>query len=310
MTGVSTVRKALYAFTIICFYGLGTVLYWMSPYTTYDVINSIVPSHILNSIYVHTGHDLNISVLSDIDPIVRGELELGDRCVHDVRWQHNYKRFTRLCGQSVEKGRAVGRSAGHDNNSVAIGSAITSNKAKLNWTHITNESMVKAFVFFREFLPTFAKTAELGYNYHFYLAYDEDDRFFTHLANLNMFLNTTLDVLNSYSVGQLNVFMHFVQCSHRKKPAWAQNDAMVQAYLDNMDYYYRINDDSKLLSANWTSMFIAALHRYDPPLVGVVGPMHKGGNIKILTYDFVHRTHIDIFGFYYPREFIGKSHAT
>lgn len=37
--------------------------------------------------------------------------------------------------------------------------------------------------------------------------------------------------------------------------------------------------------------------------MGVVGPLHKGGNEAILTYDFVHRTHIDVFGYYYPRVF-------
>jgi len=35
----------------------------------------------------------------------------------------------------------------------------------------------------------------------------------------------------------------------------------------------------------------------------VVGPLHKGGNVGILTFDFVHRSHIDIFGYYYPRVF-------
>ena len=48
---------------------------------------------------------------------------------------------------------------------------------------------------------------------------------------------------------------------------------------------------------------MAALDRYDPPRVGVVGPRHAGGNVGILTYDFVHKTHIDVFGFYYPRLF-------
>ena len=37
--------------------------------------------------------------------------------------------------------------------------------------------------------------------------------------------------------------------------------------------------------------------------MGVVGPTHSGGNAGILTYDFVHRTHVNIFGFYYPRLF-------
>jgi len=40
-----------------------------------------------------------------------------------------------------------------------------------------------------------------------------------------------------------------------------------------------------------------------PPRVGVVGPNHSGGNTGILTYDFVHRTHVDILGFYYPHVF-------
>lgn len=42
---------------------------------------------------------------------------------------------------------------------------------------------------------------------------------------------------------------------------------------------------------------------FNPPNVGVVGPLHKGGNEEILTYDFVHRSHIDVFGYYYPRVF-------
>ena len=49
--------------------------------------------------------------------------------------------------------------------------------------------------------------------------------------------------------------------------------------------------------------FIEELMRFNPPNVGVVGPWFRSGNTGILTHDFVHRTHIDIFGFYYPRVF-------
>ena len=38
------------------------------------------------------------------------------------------------------------------------------------------------------------------------------------------------------------------------------------------------------------------MQSFDPPNIGVVGPKHRGGNEGILTYDFVHRIHIDIFG--------------
>ena len=66
----------------------------------------------------------------------------------------------------------------------------------------------------------------------------------------------------------------------------------------NMEYYYRINDDTEMKTKNWTEQFIDALENFDPPNVGVVGPTHTGGNTRILTSDFVHYTHIEIHGFY------------
>ena len=94
-----------------------------------------------------------------------------------------------------------------------------------------------------------------------------------------------------------------VKCSHSGKPAWAQNDAMMEAYIDGMDYGYRINDDTLLRTPGWTEKFIYVLGSMDPPNVGVVGPNHSGGNTRILTYDFTSKTHIDIFGYHYPKLF-------
>jgi hypothetical protein len=56
-----------------------------------------------------------------------------------------------------------------------------------------------------------------------------------------------------------------------------------------------------MLSVKWTETFIGQLGSMSPRFVGVVGPKHSGGNTAILTYDFVHRRHIEMFGFYYPR---------
>ena len=94
-----------------------------------------------------------------------------------------------------------------------------------------------------------------------------------------------------------------VQCKHNGKPAWAQNDAMMEAYLDGMDYGYRINDDTLLQTTGWTEKFIGALESLDPPNIGVVGPTHSRGNMNILTYDFTSMKHIDIFGYHYPKLF-------
>ena len=64
-----------------------------------------------------------------------------------------------------------------------------------------------------------------------------------------------------------------------------------------------MNDDTVLESTGWTEKLIEQLLRYHPPNVGVAGPWFRDGNTAIMTHDFVHRTHVDIFGFYYPRVF-------
>ena len=94
-----------------------------------------------------------------------------------------------------------------------------------------------------------------------------------------------------------------VRCTHKGKPAWAQNDAMMEAYIEGMDYGYRINDDTHFITPGWTEAFITTLSSFDPPNVGVVGPNHKGGNSAILTYDFISKLHIEIFGYHYPKIF-------
>ncbi len=95
-----------------------------------------------------------------------------------------------------------------------------------------------------------------------------------------------------------------IKCNHSMKPAWAQNDAMMAAYQDNMTYLYRVNDDTIFHTMNWTEKLIQRLRSYNPPNIGVAGPYYDRGNQNILTYEFVHRTHVDIFGFYYPNVFI------
>lgn len=100
-----------------------------------------------------------------------------------------------------------------------------------------------------------------------------------------------------------------VHCDHNDKPAWAQNDGMMEAYIDGMEYGYRLNDDTKLASPGWTEKFINVLLKSKPPNVGVVGPGHTNnmGQIirdDIITFDFTSSVHIDIFGFHYPKIFI------
>ena len=51
---------------------------------------------------------------------------------------------------------------------------------------------------------------------------------------------------------------------------------------------------------NYATIFTEKLASFSPPNVGVVSPRAINGNNQILTHDFVHRTHLDIFPTYYP----------
>ncbi len=157
--------------------------------------------------------------------------------------------------------------------------------------------------FFSIMLPSFCATTTALFQYHFYVAYDRNDTAFSSTSGQYLFRAVFSDIIVRRCPIHSRVELHLVRCHHVRRPAWAQNDAMMEAYLDNRDYFYRINDDTVMRTGGWAEKFIYYLQTQDPPNVGVVGPNHKGGNDWILTYDFVHRTHVDIFGFYYPRMF-------
>jgi len=185
--------------------------------------------------------------------------------------------------------------------SIAIGCGITSRELR----NVSVDNIGEKFQFLRMFLPTFCRTASLKYRYKFYLAYDHNDRVLSNPQMRDLFWQYFHASTMSGSCRDRNITadLSLVECEHTGNPTWAQNDAMMEAYLDHVDYLYRINDDTKLLTVGWTEKFISTLESYDPPLVGVVGPTDRAGSTRMLKYDFVHRTHIDIFGFYYPRIF-------
>ena len=184
---------------------------------------------------------------------------------------------------------------------IAIGSGITSRKV----LGVSENNIGQKFQFFNTFLPTFCNTASLHFIYRFYLAYDRGDQVFANQRLRDAFDRQFHVTTTSGSCRDRGIvtYLSLVECDHSGKPAWAQNDAMMEAYLDHVDYFYRVNDDTRMLTGGWTEKFVSTLESYDPPRVGVVGPNHSGGNVAILTYDFVHRTHVDIFGFYYPHLF-------
>ncbi len=48
----------------------------------------------------------------------------------------------------------------------------------------------------------------------------------------------------------MNVTLHLVDCDHAGNPAWAQNDAMMTAYMDNVAYFFRVGGLFSTVSVN------------------------------------------------------------
>ena len=195
--------------------------------------------------------------------------------------------------------RHVRPTSGGDVFRVAIGGAISSKGI----SHLTAATITDLPMFWVLF-PSFCRTASPGFQYHFYFGYDYDDV----MANAS-YRKAAIDAFALQMARQCSHLdeapqLHLVECPYAGKPAWAQNDAMMEAYLDRIDFFYRLNDDTMLVSRNWTEIFVEKLGQMSPQYVGAVGPYcERGPLVKILTHDFVHRTHLEIFGYYYPRLF-------
>jgi hypothetical protein len=84
-------------------------------------------------------------------------------------------------------------------------------------------------------------------------------------------------------------------------PARIWNALAWKAYRNlNADYLFQVNDDIEIMQQGWSEQFVYLLASNPVhPNVGVIGPTDTG-NSKILTQSFVHRTHLDIFGNFYP----------
>ena len=121
---------------------------------------------------------------------------------------------------------------------IAIGGGLTS---AIHKERVSIANMRTHMPVFRYLVPTFCKTATAGYDYHFYFAYDKNDTVFNDpnsLAHFEQLFRNELSSHCGHLKGKLDV--HMIRCNHAKSPAWAQNDAMMQAYYDGMDFFYRL----------------------------------------------------------------------
>lgn len=120
--------------------------------------------------------------------------------------------------------------------SVAIGVAVTAHDDP----ELTLENVGYRLPFLRTLLPSFCRTASPGIAYRFYVAFDVHDPSLSSHQYMIAVYRRFEEVILELCAKSINVSLHFVQCNHNRNPAWAQNDAMMEAYLDHMQYYYRL----------------------------------------------------------------------
>lgn len=171
-------------------------------------------------------------------------------------------------------------------NKITIGFIIPTTSNKRKYKNILQTD------FFNILLKSIIKTKlDNKFNYKFYLGYDNDDDFFnkndSELKNefkkLNI-PNTSIKTIRIYNKkGKLGEIWSELAKNARKE----------------CDYFYQMGDDIKILTSGWEKTFIEKLKENNN--IGVVGPLDIN-NKNLLTQSFVHKTHLDIFGEYYPKE--------
>ncbi|KAL4238841.1 hypothetical protein ACF0H5_003548 [Mactra antiquata] len=144
-------------------------------------------------------------------------------------------------------------------------------------------SDIKKFSLIDTLFKSFYKTIQTEYNYTIYVGIDTNDKLKSYIHDIESFGD--------------NIIVVRVNGSTFTK---AVNTIAEKAVKDGVDYLMRINDDTQFITSNWTSLCIESLQNFDPPNIGVVGPLCPQDKQTILTQDFVHVTHFHIFGFYYP----------
>jgi len=150
--------------------------------------------------------------------------------------------------------------------------------------------------FFKHVYPSFLATREDGYEYTFFIGFDDDDQFYTKHADGFHHVTSNVYTLEG--------------CQHAPARAWNKLAEHAYASDKHYDYLFQVGDDVTLLKPGWTSRFIRKLEAHSN--IGVVGPCFlpnyyarvRNGKPPVIENSFVHRTHMDIFGYYFYPEIL------
>lgn len=156
-----------------------------------------------------------------------------------------------------------------------------------NWKNMTES------YFYNLTFKTFLLTQDKEHDYYFYLGVDKDDPIFNNKKEQ--------ETLYNFNKVFKNVHIQFVILNSRKghlTKMW--NELFKLAYYENCDYFYQCGDDIHFYTKGWVNDSIKILQEYNN--IGLTGPTNN--NNIILTQAFVSRTHMKIFGSFFPENII------
>ena len=141
-------------------------------------------------------------------------------------------------------------------------------------------------------LKTFLLTIDKEHSYVFYIGIDKDDRIFDN--------ETQKREINRFSKVFPNVEFKFISMENIPKGyvtlMW--NKLFEDAYKSDCDYFYQCGDDIEFKTNGWINDGIKVLKEHNN--IGLTGPINN--NNRILTQAFVSRKHMEIFGWFFPKE--------
>ena len=141
-------------------------------------------------------------------------------------------------------------------------------------------------------LKTFLLTLNKEHKYVFYIGIDKNDRIFDNSEEQEEILKFT----KAFPfVEFIFITMENIEKGHVTL-MW--NILFKHAYDNNCDYFYQCGDDMEFKTNNWINACIEKLK--ENKNVGLAGPINN--NNRILTQAFVSRKHMEIFGFFFPKE--------
>lgn len=155
-------------------------------------------------------------------------------------------------------------------------------------------------------IKSLQETLSCGFKFIQVLGYDIGDKYFDNEINQKIikdyfYNHITLPLKEKHHIDFTLELVPFE--NKEKKPGPIFNHIARHAYNNlNSTYFFRINDDTEILTKDWAKSMSQILEKR-APIYGVVGPRCHEGNTEIFTHDFVHRTHMEIFDqYYYPKE--------